>query len=439
MTQQLQLFPNTTVDRHFEKNIRQNGYDLREVDAGDITFQSGQSESVHRWYRLTPSFAPAVVRHFLAEFAVTASCLVLDPFSGRGTTAIECQKHGVPAVGFEINPLLHEVGRCSVIWRPQRSTLFARYVEDISRNVRDARQMDVHELLEETGVSLPDIHHVFRWWQPDVLKDLLVARETMRRAEFCKIRHYLWLAVNTAALDCANIHRNHPTITFDDDHDRKIDAAATIAGEVFKIQEDLESLTQEEIQHSRLASMELRNSCRQISVNGACKPKITHVITSPPYPNRFSYVHQTRPQLHFMELIQGRSAATDIDLETIGGTWGRATSNLMKGEVEVPPEIAQVLDYSNELRGKSRLMCNYATKYFLDLNTHLQELRKVVDKGFRGAYVVGNSRLSGVEIYTEGILAKLFESNGFVVDEIVVFRRRGGRQRLYECAVCVRI
>lgn len=57
---------------------------------------------------------------------------------------------------------------------------------------------------------------------------------------------------------------------------------------------------------------------------------------------------------------------------------------------------------------------------------------------FKGVYVVGNSRLSGVEIFTECILAKLFRHEGFEVEKIVSFRKRGGKKRLYETAIFVK-
>jgi len=85
------------------------------------------------------------------------------------------------------------------------------------------------------------------------------------------------------------------------------------------------------------------------------------------------------------------------------------------------------------------LMCNYATKYFLDLERHLRSLRPMIARGARCAYVVGNSRLSGVEIYTETILARLFQLTGFEVERIILFRKRGGRKRLYETAVVARV
>jgi hypothetical protein len=169
------------------------------------------------------------------------------------------------------------------------------------------------------------------------------------------------------------------------------------------------------------------------------KNPVDRVITSPPYPNRFSYIHTTRPQLYFMELLNNIESATEIDLRAVGGTWGRATSVLMNKEVQPHKDLVDILDFRKELLCRSVLMCNYATHYFNSMFAHMKTLRILVSDAFRGAYVIGNSRLSHVDIHTELYLAKMFEKAGFRVEEIIFFRRRGGKKRLYESAVCVEV
>lgn len=55
-----------------------------------------------------------------------------------------------------------------------------------------------------------------------------------------------------------------------------------------------------------------------------------------------------------------------------------------------------------------------------------------------GRGLVGNSRLSGVDIFTDILLGKIFEKNGFAVEQILVLRKRGGKKKLYETAICVK-
>ncbi|WP_204104702.1 MULTISPECIES: DNA methyltransferase [Spirulina sp. CCY15215] len=436
---QLKLFEDSLVDSNFSGNLKRHQYPLEEIDIGNITFTGGQQESIHRWYRLTPSFSPSLVRHFIQYFNIDTTSLILDPFSGRGTTAIECQKHHIPCIGFEINPLLQRVGEYSLTWMQSDISLFSDYLKILKDKIQEFRDRSLEEILKYFSTNLPNIHNVFRWWKPEVLKDLIVAKQLSQLPEFKNIQTYLWLAINSASLDCANIHRNHPTITFDDNHDRKIDVYKYLHLRISEIETDLQSLSSSHLNANNLNKIELQDSCLSISKQNQYYQKITHLITSPPYPNRYSYVHQTRPQLHFMEVIKERQEATEIDLKTIGGTWGRATSNLNKHLIIPNRDILEILDYFPTLRERSLLMCNYATKYFLDLNEHIKHLKEIVSPQFYGAYVVGNSRLSGVEIFTETILARLFEYHGFKVKKIIVFRKRGGRKRLYETAVIIKL
>jgi len=441
--QQLALFNKKSdifVDTNFQNNIEFHSYKFNETDIGDITFQSGQKESIHRWYRLTPSFSPEVIRYFLSYFKIDKNAVVLDPFSGRGTTIIECQKMGISGIGCEINPLLQKTGEFSLIWKLNDIFLFDSYIESLQDSINKYKKEDIHNVLKKIDTQLPDIHDVFRWWQPDVLKDLLIARELSKNTVFKEIYNYLWLCLNQICLDCANIHRNHPTITFDDNYKRNIDVFLCIKDFLNIIKADLNSLTKEELSFSGLGKIKLHDS-KDMNALLSPEEKISYIITSPPYPNRFSYIHQTRPQLYFMEILKKRKDATDIDLETIGGTWGRATSVLTKNGklIDIPDELAKILDYIPILKEKNLLMCNYATKYFLNLHQHIYSLKTICGKNFRGAYIVGNSRLYDVEIYTETILSKIFNLHGFNVDEIMVFRKRGGRKKLYESAVCIRL
>ncbi len=437
MFEQISLFEEVDLNHKcFYKNIEKSGFKYEEVNIGDITFKAGQTESVHRWYRLTPSYSPNLVRFLLDEFNVKCDNLVFDPFSGRGTTTIECQKQGIFSVGMEVNPLLQEVGEKSLFWNIENLDLFDEYISESEFLLSEFKESSIEQVIEKLNTRIPIIHNVFRWWKTDVLKDLIVCRELIIKERFSPIKDYLWLAINKAALDCANIHRNHPTITFDDDHQRNIDVYFEVSNNLKVIKSDLLSLSSDELSHSGKNSIILGNSTQNLE--SQISDKIDFVITSPPYPNRYSYVHQTRPQLHFMELLEDIREATEIDLNAVGGTWGRATSILQKDLIPVPVEIAPFLSYYEELKEKSVLMCNYATKYFIDLSNHINALKKVTNGNFRGAYVVGNSRLSGVEIFTEVILGEIFEQAGFDVEKIVSFRKRGGKKRLYETAVCVR-
>jgi DNA modification methylase len=69
-----------------------------------VTGEHSRGEPYHRWLPFRQQFGPPLVRRFLAEAAPVG--VVLDPFSGSGTVAIECARGGRGAVGVEALPVL---------------------------------------------------------------------------------------------------------------------------------------------------------------------------------------------------------------------------------------------------------------------------------------------------------------------------------------------
>lgn len=69
-----------------------------------VTAADAAHEPFHRWMPYTQGYSPALVRYFLEtarpESTGNATKL-LDPFSGSGTFAIECGRHGHAAIGVD--------------------------------------------------------------------------------------------------------------------------------------------------------------------------------------------------------------------------------------------------------------------------------------------------------------------------------------------------
>lgn len=298
---------------------------------------------------------------------------------------------------------------------------------------------EIESFCQKYCLEIPPIYNVFRWWKTEVLKHLLLLKKLISQVDEQLINPF-WIALSSVCLDCANIHRNHPTISFDDNHKREIDVWFEFNQKIKRIITDLTDLEKVGgINDDNPTKVYLGDSTK-LDKTLPLTTTIDRVITSPPYPNRFSYIHTTRPQLFFMDVIKDAKTATDIDIDAIGGTWGRATSILDREPLQPNDEIADILQiFGDELLPKSLLMGNYAIKYFNMMHEHIKSLKPFVSKRFKGVYVVGNSRLYDIEIHTEIILAKIFQREGFNVDTIMMFRKRGGKSKLFETGVCVSI
>ncbi len=431
---QRQLF---AKDTH-EELARAEGYpvSLCELNNQQVTFLGGTTEHIHSWFTLRPSFSPYLVRFLLKELGSQSHGKVLDPFSGAFTTSIECQRLGFDNVGVEINPLFAQVASYVLDWHydlPKLNSSTRAFLDKVLARRKKLSSAKLEQLPALLNVGIPPIYNPFRWWRKDVLKELLIIKSVLNESKEDVCYKICWVALAVVCVDVANVKRMHPTIAFYDRSNEKIEPLKKFEEKVWSMLADVKSCLK--LESLGKSTVVLGDSTELSKYEEVWNANV--VITSPPYPNRYSYVWETRPQLYFMDIFSDRREATDLDLGAIGGTWGMATSVLMNGQIEpAHRELARILtEPLQELGAASMLMRNYAVKYFNMLYKHLRELRQVVRPGATCAYVVGNSRLKGVDIHTDVILGKLFEITGFEVSRILMLRSRLGKKKLYEAVV----
>ena len=427
---QLQLFQ-ISDNASVEEKIAYNG-----IPVAQSTFKAGLAARVHRWFRLTPSFGPDLVQEMLSELRFEPGEIVFDPFAGAGTTMIECQLLGITSYGFEINPFLQWVGETSLNWNLDIVELKAT-LELISERFRELEPQVSIKTLDIYGLKIPPIHDPLRWWRPDVLAKLLLLKKVVDSLpQTHEIQAFFRLCLAGVLVpDLTNVTLGRLQLHFIDRNEDNINVLDTYINHCRKMIEDLE-----EIQR-----LQLVRTSRDI-LNNSTKPgenifteKVNCVITSPPYPNRYSYVWNTRPHLYFFDFFGNPKQASDLDKLTIGGTWGTATSVLSKGKIEAAyPIVADAAGHViDEIRRSDNLMANYVMKYFNLLGKQITEMDRFVSPSVRIAYVVGCSRVKDVFVETDVLLGKIIEglNLGYHVSKIDRIRKRNSGKDLHESVV----
>lgn len=408
---------------------------LAPIHVSKSTFKAGLAERIHRWFRLTPSFGPDLVHAMLGRMEARRGQTILDPFSGAGTTAIEAQLEGFNCVGFEINPLLHFVGSTSLDW-----TLSPAVVREALLSVIDEfserRALVGRDELEAKGYFVPPIHNVHRWWRDDVLRDLSVLVYCLDKVADEKVRAFFRLSLAGVVVpDLTNVTLGKLQLHFIDRSTHDIDVLKSYRAHTERMIDDLAAVQQESGLGSSQVLLQDSTDLRELKLN----KKIDHVITSPPYPNRYSYVWNTRPHLYLLRFMSEASSASALDKKTIGGTWGTATSLLQKGIVEPLNSAVDraVSPIANAIRKDDNLMANYAMHYFNKLTQHVIELDRIVAPNVKLAYVLGNSWLKGVYVESDVLFADILEGldKPYEVSEIHRFRRRNSGKDLFETIV----
>jgi hypothetical protein len=402
-----------------------------------LTFKGNVRQGRHGWLRLTPAYSLHVVNEVLD--GVGATDLVHDPFSGTATTTLASVARGVRCHSVDVNPFLVWFGNLKLT--KFQSADGAALVE-ASRCVEQSMRSDAGS----ARLWRPDLHQIEKWWPADVLAPLTQLFQAIcdTRADG-RITDLMKVAFCKAAISTANVSFGHQSMSF-----RKEKSEKRGTRRLFELNDE-RSPRNEVLRQFQTAIEEIHEG---IGADAPQAPgevflgdsrnlpavlpsrQYTTVITSPPYPNRMSYIRELRPYMYWLGFLRSGREAGELDWKAIGGTWGCATSNLGAWT----PENGEIAYSSfNEIVARIRrrhpLLANYVHKYFDDAKQHIGSLRHVMSKGGKCYYIVGNSKFYDTLLPVEEIYAALFENAGFHRVSWRAIRKRNSKKELYEFIV----
>ena len=365
------------------------------------------AKRIHNWFQLIPKgFPPIRVEEMLKNLQCGEEETVLDPFAGEGTTIIECQLKNIHSYGIELNPFIYFVCKAISNWQLDASRAES-LLGEIQARFKVLKDQVTFETLERFGLKLPLIDRPLTWWREDVLVDLLILKHAIAEAEKSYADFYLLTLAATLVPDLTNVKLDGYKMFKADRAADKIDVLETFTNKALSMLEDLSELNALGI----TGQSELFNADATHAAGLKLDREINCIITGPPYPERYSYVWVTMPHLYLFDYIDHPRQASSIDESSIGGTWGSATFNLAKEEIKPAyPVIENVVGpLAEKIRKEDKLTANFVMKYFNLLAKQIMEVEKMPHRNLRAAYHVGYSKLQGVLVETDVLLAQIFE------------------------------
>lgn len=414
----------------FSESVRQNA---------DLTFKLNRHYGRHGWLRLTPAYSVKLVSEILT--ASDRGIRVLDPFSGTATTPLCAAYAGDSATGVEINPFLTWFGNVKL----------ATYSPACVRGASDALADLISQASRKRGRSVPPppMHNLQRWWNTeelDFLGKFKAALDDTTRHD-CATRDLLLVVFCRLVINLSNAAFNHQSMSFKDKV--KADASKELQPALFNLEPDLAYM-------ARALGQEVLNSAADNpsgtasvisgdsrSVSNAVSGEYDLVITSPPYPNRMSYIRELRPYMYWLGYLNNGRDAGDMDWSAIGGTWGIATSRLAEWQRSSAGFYPAYFDaILSRIRGADKksgvLLSNYVAKYFEDMWRHIRDIANVMSMDGTVHYIIGNSRFYDTVVPVERLFADMLTEAGFRDARITRIRKRNSKKELYEFDVSAR-
>ena len=317
-------------------------------------------EAIHPY---PAKFVAELPRRLLDLLPVPRGTAVLDPFCGSGTTLVECQRRGLPAIGVDLNPIACLISRVKTA--------------PLACGLAAAAGAVVEQASGREQASMPDAPRLDHWFAHDVqlaLAGLTAAIGTAPASH----RDALRLALSSIvvrvsnqesdtryAAICKNVRRADVLTAF---HRAAERIERALGGREYALAPA--TVVEADITSVSPAALTTGEEVRGVGL----------VITSPPYPNAYEYWLYHKYRMYWLGMDPLAVKAREIG----------ARAHFFKRNPHTADDFARQM------------------KQTLGL------LRAVLVRGGYVCFVIGRSRIHGEIVDNAAILEEVGRSTGFV-------------------------
>ncbi len=377
----------------------------------------------HRWYPIKEGFSANLVRTSFTELDLDRRkpAVAVEPFSGSGTTPVECSRMGIACTGYEVNPFLAFVGRTKLRQTdPQR---FAR-----SRSlVLQGLERPVKSPLEgiSTFCESPDRDRSL--FNRSVLRAFTGAWKAI---DACPLgqRDLFRLALVRATMDNCNAYPDGKCLRYKRLKSYDVFDAEAVAA---KFGEYCAAIEQD-LEQDRLESASTVH-CRDARKLAMTKQdRFDFCVTSPPYLNSFDYSDVYRPEMFLTGVVTNNQELMQIRLKTV--------RSHVQANWKAPTKSEFGVLYAKTIKEvQTRVDALWCARipemvqaYFEDMEQLLKALAARANPNALLKIAVGTSAYGGIVVPVDLILAEIAEAVGWEMKEVQVVRRLRSSAQLWK-------
>ncbi|MGQ9584247.1 MAG: DNA methyltransferase [Anaerolineae bacterium] len=371
----------------------------------------------HGYHRYPAKFIPQLVDRLLDEYLGEASeACVNDPFMGSGTAVVCAIERGYRATGTDINDVAYLITRAKATpIEPKRlERCLAKWSEDLQCTVGDdgmVKRLSFLPASEHDPLSPHVPHHeqIDYWFPAAQKRDLGIILAAIRRVEdediqtflLCCFSHILkncsvWMTGSTKPTRSRTKRPAAPWPTF-----------LRHLQYMVRRNADFWAAVPPAVRARPHAFLDVR--CQDARRQPCPDTSVDILITSSPYVT--SYEHADLHQLTALWLEYARDLKA-FRRKFIGT--GFPHERPIQIQSSLGREIVAALTEQDARLGTA------AGHFFMDMEETFQEAWRILKPGARACYVIGNTRLKGVEILNAQVFAEGLLATGFVLERVIL-------------------
>lgn len=362
-------------------------------------FGADTKEYTHSFHIYPAMMIPQVAREILNRYKTKDMEVLFDPYCGTGTSLVEGSLVGLKCIGTDLNPLAR------LISKVKTTKIDINKVQELK--IKFNQYIDTAKFNKN---NIPKVNNIDFWFKEKQIQDLVIIKDFIDNIEDNDLKDF-YLVPFSETLREVSLTRNGEFKLYRIAKD-KIDKWDPDTINLFKnkLNRNIEGYKKyEEVNKVYDNSVYEFNSSNEIPDKLIKPNSVDIVITSPPYGDSGTTVAYGQFSTLSNEWL-GIEEARKLDKKLMGG---KTTDIELTGYEELD-KIIQEISIEKPKRAKE------IWSFYRDYKSSIENVSKVVKKNGVVAYVVGNRRVSDIELPTDEFTRYIFEQNGFKHIETIV-------------------
>jgi DNA modification methylase len=368
---------------------------------------SDTSKWTHGYHRYPAKFIPQLVEQLVVEYVSGHEVHINDPFMGCGTTIVTAISKGFLASGTDINKTAFLITK--VKSTPLEPNYLNKKIQLLLSKLSflDTTSLPLFSAIEPL-IPTKHLEKINYWFTAANKTELGIMLQAIHGEDDKDIRDFFLVAFSHILKNCS-IWLQGSTKPTRDLKKIPVKPYAIFGRHLKKMQRGNEAffnIVPAKIRQNLSNRLNINNGdARQQPVANS---SVDLIVTSSPYVTSYEYADLHQLSTLWLDLSDNLS---EYRQEFIG------TAHKKYHEKQVQSTIAQHIVSQMSLVNKK--MASEINAYFIDMQEVFNESYRILKRGGRCCYVIGNTQLKGIEILNAEVFVENLQQSGFVIDRII--------------------
>jgi len=362
----------------------------------------------HDYHRYPAKFIPQLVEKLVDEYITSKEAHINDPFYGCGTTIITAISRGFKASGTDINKIAYLITKVKStpiepVYLDKKIKLFLSKIKSLESTQTTLFCRNIKPLIPEKHIE-----RINYWFTEEKKIELGKILRVIYEEDDERIRDFLLVVFSHILKNCS-IWLQGSTKPTRDLKKKPIKPYEALRRHLKKMQDGNKAF------YSIVPQKVQDNLCDYLNIkidDARCQPvpdnSVDLIVTSSPYVTSYEYADLHQLSTIWLDLADD---LTEYKKEFIGTSYKKYDDKGLRSKI-----ARNIVD---KMAGKNRKMAKEIEAFFIDMEEVFDESYRILKPGGRCCYVIGDTRLKGIDILNAEIFAESLQYSGFKLDRII--------------------